>query len=115
MLTPYIWIMDLKLESYWPTYKAFDSISHGLLLAKLNAYGFSKISLNLINDYLTGCRQHTKIGDGFSSWQDNIRFPHGSISGPLLFNIYIKDLFLFSKDFTIANYADDCSPFEFSD
>ena len=41
--------------------KAFNSISHGLLLAKLHAYGFSKISLNLIYNYLKGRRQRTKI------------------------------------------------------
>ena len=40
--------------------KAFDSISHDLLLAKLNAHGFCRNSLNLINDYLTGRRQRTK-------------------------------------------------------
>ena len=32
----------------------------------------------------------------------------------MLFNIYLKDLFLFSKEFKMANYADDCSPYEFS-
>ena len=33
---------------------------------------------------------------------------------PLLFNIYLTDLFLFSEEFDMANYADDCSPYESS-
>ena len=37
-----------------------------------------------------------------------------NIDHPLLFNIYINDLFLFSESFEIANYAHDCSPYEFS-
>ena len=94
-------------------YKTFDSISHDLLLAKLN--GFSMNSLCLINDYLTVRRQRTKIGDSFSSCRDILYgVPQGSILGPLLIYIYINYLFIFSNEFKIANYADDCSPFEFS-
>ena len=94
--------------------KAFDCISHDLLIAKLNAYGFYKITLNLIYDYLSGRQQRTKVNDRFSTWHVIIHgVPQGSVLGPLLFNIYINDLF-FTEDFQMMNFADDCSPYNFS-
>ena len=48
--------------------KAYDCLDHELLIAKLNAYGFSLPALRLINDYLSNRRQRTRIGNSFSDW-----------------------------------------------
>ena len=64
--------------------KAFDCLDHELLIAKLNAYGFSLPALRLINDYLSNRRQRTRIGNSFSDWFEVILgVPQGSILGPL--------------------------------
>ena len=92
--------------------KAFDCLDHELLIAKLNAYGFSLPALRLINDYLSNRRQRTRIGNSFSDWFEVILgVPQGSMLGPLLFNIFLADLFLVLKDADIANFADDNTPF----
>ena len=92
--------------------KAFDGLNHGLLLAKLNAYGFSLLALRMIQSYLSNRKQRTKINSDFSSWEEILfEVPQGSILGPLLFNIFLCDLFFRMNDVDFASYADDSTPF----
>ena len=75
--------------------KAFDCPDHELLTAKLDAYGFYLSALQLINDYLSNRKQRTKTENTYSTWL-NLIFGvlQGSILAPLLFNVFVADLFL---------------------
>ena len=86
--------------------KAFDCLPHRLLLAKLKAYGFSEDACNLIYSYLLNRKQRVKIGESRSEWLNLMKgVPQGSILGPLLFNIFLNDIFYSIKG--LYNYADD--------
>ena len=50
--------------------KAFDCLNHELLIAKLNAYGFSMSALRLIHSYLNERRQRVMINGSFSTWKE---------------------------------------------
>ena len=88
--------------------KAFATIKHSLLLAKLKAYSFSNQALSLLQSYLCNRFQRSIITGSFSSWNKVITgVPQGSILGPLLFNIFLNDIVLFISKCQLCNYADD--------
>ena len=88
--------------------KAFDCQLHDLLIAKLAACGFNYESLTLMQSFLSNRKQRTKVNNTYSTFPDIIfGVPQGLILGPLIFNIYICDIFHDNTDCDIASYADN--------
>ena len=66
----------------------------------------------MIPDYILNLKERTKVGSSYSSWENIISgVPQGSILGPLLFNIFLCDLFLEHEECCFPNYADDTTPY----
>ena len=92
--------------------KAFDTIFHKLMIAKLHAYGFDIPSLEIIYDYFSDRWQRTKINTSFSTWSLILcGLAQGSVLGPKFFNIYLNDLFYIFIETYVCNMADDTTPY----
>ena len=88
--------------------KAFDTINHDLLLAKLRAYGFSTSALSLLYSNLKNRTQKVVINNKTNSSEVVIAgVPQGSIDLPLVFNLFINELIFFLYTTVLSNYEDD--------
>ena len=88
--------------------KAFDTVDHQILLAKLNHYGIHEVSNDWFKSYLSYLYQYVSTNGYESSLAAlNRRVPQGSVLGPLLFLLYINDLNQAIKFCKVRRFADD--------
>ena len=88
--------------------KAFDCIPPKLLIAKMDAYGFSENAFTFFFSYLKRRKQSVQINNTYSIFQLLLSgVLQGSILGPILCNLFINDLFMYIKNSDLNNFAYD--------
>ena len=69
--------------------------------------------MRLVQQDLSNRKQ--KLGNAFSSWKEICYCVlQGSTLGPLIFNIFLCDLFNFLDGVTVASYANNTTPYKFN-
>ncbi len=89
--------------------QGLDALPHGLMIAKLRAYGISESACKFISSYLSPRQHRVKVGGDKGEWQYlKCGVPQGSVLGTFLFNIFQNDLFYFLVSLCILfNYVQE--------
>ena len=84
------------------------TVFHTTYSFKLHAYRLSFDTVTFLNLFLKDRKQNVRINNIFSAFQNILSgVPQSSILGPILFNIFLNDLFLYIKKSDLHSFADD--------